>query len=431
MSGVITQWLLLLSGSVLVGTLLLVLFAARHRVGISHFFVTLGVLQYLQATLSATVYAPLLPNVYVSPGSAVLFTASLSMVLLVHLREGPELARRLLYALVAANVAVGVMSILFGLHLNLPDTLNPLNTPAELFQRNPRGMLVGSAALLIDGVLLVTLYEALSKLRQQPFWRISIALGVVLVVDSVIFVFGAFAGQSGLAQMIASSAFGKLAMTPIFAGLLIAYLKICGTEGVDGLVSDDGQRDYRDVYQFMTYREKYEAARTEMELDALTRAYSRRYFDTRLKHSIEVAEQNNTALSLLMVDVDHFKRLNDTWGHQAGDQVLKIVALSAKDAVRTGDRVCRYGGEEFAVLVIGADAELAVKLAERIRGKVKTALTGELEKIGPLTVSIGVASFPEDARTPERLVAIADGRLYEGKANGRDQVVARANREPA
>jgi len=165
--------------------------------------------------------------------------------------------------------------------------------------------------------------------------------------------------------------------------------------------------------------------------DALTGVYNRRYMDRRLVEEVARARRQSYRLSCMYIDVDHFKQVNDTYGHQAGDDVLREVASRIKAELRMSDALGRFGGEEFVVLLIDADLESAGVVAQRIRASVANQLFLLAEGQGlAVTVSIGVAALGEsghelaieDAATA--LVAQADQALYQAKQNGRDQVVA-------
>jgi diguanylate cyclase (GGDEF)-like protein len=156
--------------------------------------------------------------------------------------------------------------------------------------------------------------------------------------------------------------------------------------------------------------------------DALTRVYNRRYFDERAGSELERALlRPRDPLALLLVDIDHFKRFNDLFGHARGDDVLKVVARLLRDGVRRGDVVCRYGGEEFALLLPGTDARQAVAVGEALRRAVAAA---KAPVGGPVTVSVGVASTEEgDMASVTDLFHAADMALYEAKAAGRNRVI--------
>ncbi len=158
-------------------------------------------------------------------------------------------------------------------------------------------------------------------------------------------------------------------------------------------------------------------------IDGLTGVFNRREFNRRLTVELERSRRENHPVSLLMVDIDHFKKLNDTYGHQAGDDALRVVSKLIKTEVRPGDLPARYGGEEFAVILPYADSDDAFAVAERLR-----SLLAELDipiqdgKTIQVTASLGCATFPQDAQTEELLMAAADGALYQAKNNGRNRV---------
>jgi diguanylate cyclase (GGDEF)-like protein len=158
--------------------------------------------------------------------------------------------------------------------------------------------------------------------------------------------------------------------------------------------------------------------------DGLTKAYNKSYFLDRLDKEVAYARRHGVPLSLVMLDVDHFKRINDTHGHPAGDAVLVQVARTALDTLRKEDVFARYGGEEFAVISRGLDVPRARYLAERLRGAVASARTPLDGRDLAVTVSLGVAGCLEvGAETSADLITAADHALYEAKRAGRNRVV--------
>lgn len=155
-------------------------------------------------------------------------------------------------------------------------------------------------------------------------------------------------------------------------------------------------------------------------VDPLTALGNRRAFDEALPEELARARRTGLPLSLVMIDVDHFKAFNDRHGHLAGDEALADVARVLSEAARTEDRACRVGGEEFALLLPGADEGSAAEVAERVRRGVE----GMAGRFGPVTVSLGVAAWDADRHGEGAgLQAAADGRLYAAKAGGRNRVV--------
>ncbi|HEY3316167.1 MAG TPA: GGDEF domain-containing protein [Bacillota bacterium] len=159
--------------------------------------------------------------------------------------------------------------------------------------------------------------------------------------------------------------------------------------------------------------------------DGLTKLYNHTYFQQRLDEEIKRAERYGFALSLLMIDIDHFKDYNDTHGHMAGNGLLKELAALLKAAVREVDIVARYGGEEFAIILPETDGPAALGVADRIRGQVEEhPFVGEAQlKAGRVTVSIGVAAFPAIAANRTELIERADQALYAAKRGGRNGAI--------
>ena len=158
------------------------------------------------------------------------------------------------------------------------------------------------------------------------------------------------------------------------------------------------------------------------QLDGLTEIYNRRTFEELLSAEISRSGRFRRPLSLLMIDLDQLKVINDSLGHQAGDEVLKEVAWALKRSVRNCDVVARYGGDEFAILLVETGKTDAMTTAHRLNSALRVARDRQsgdgTDEERPLTISIGVASYPTDARARDELVRSADQALYEAKAQG-------------
>jgi diguanylate cyclase (GGDEF)-like protein len=161
--------------------------------------------------------------------------------------------------------------------------------------------------------------------------------------------------------------------------------------------------------------------------DPLTDVANRRYFMETYEARFEGARRNGRALACLMADIDHFKRVNDSYGHQMGDRVILSVAGALKAAVRGADAVCRYGGEEFCIVLTETSIEGAEAVAERIRARIESPGFAEV----PVTVSLGVASIADGAKTLLALINQADEALYAAKQAGRNRVVRWDRRQAA
>jgi len=176
------------------------------------------------------------------------------------------------------------------------------------------------------------------------------------------------------------------------------------------------------------YARLYESTKRLSITDGLTKLYNHRYFQDALKREFARSQRHQSPLSLALLDIDHFKKFNDTYGHQQGDIVLQELARTLRGQVRNLDVVARYGGEEFAVIMPDASPEIALRVAERLRAAVEShpvdGPTGPLH----VSISLGVASVPHAAiTTPAGLIAAADRALYRAKGRGRNCV---ASQEP-
>ncbi len=157
--------------------------------------------------------------------------------------------------------------------------------------------------------------------------------------------------------------------------------------------------------------------------DGLTELYNHRYFQEQMKQMVDSCSRYETSFSLIILDIDFFKKFNDTFGHQAGDAVLRQVAQTLKKNVRASDIVCRYGGEEMSIILSNTDYETAVSTAQKICDRVSSRhfhLPNGKET--SVTISLGVSTYPQDGLTPSELIEAADKHLYKAKEEGRNRV---------
>ncbi|WP_223646418.1 GGDEF domain-containing protein [Corallococcus sp. EGB] len=157
-------------------------------------------------------------------------------------------------------------------------------------------------------------------------------------------------------------------------------------------------------------------------MDGLTQIYNRRYFDEQVDREISRSRRYERVLSLVMFDLDHFKEVNDTYGHLAGDSVLKQLASTVRTRIRREDVFARYGGEEFALLLPEINLAGARQLAEKVRKLVERQRFEFDKQVIPVTLSVGVATLEPHHREPAELVRAADERLFEAKSQGRNRV---------
>jgi len=230
----------------------------------------------------------------------------------------------------------------------------------------------------------------------------------------------------------------------VAAGDLDIYLPVRGRDEIADLT-----RSFNDMAQRIREgRESLEGARDELAqlnaglrdanrtletlaiTDGLTSLFNRRHFEEALESELRRAQQQGRVLSLLLIDIDHFKEYNDRWGHPEGDAALRRVAAQVKKGVRSSDMAFRYGGEELAILLPSCPKPRAVEVAEKLRNAIRTHPQRAGRFGGALTVSIGVATFPDDARAAAALMEKTDAALYSAKAQGRDRVAASAQAQP-
>jgi diguanylate cyclase len=180
-------------------------------------------------------------------------------------------------------------------------------------------------------------------------------------------------------------------------------------------------------------QENLEVVRHESLTDPLTTLANRKYFDQALDKAMAESRRTGTPLTLMMTDIDHFKKFNDTFGHLTGDQVLRLVAMAVKQNVKGQDLAARYGGEEFAVVLPNTALRQALTVADHIR---RAVMTKELmkrstgEHLGRVTISVGVAML-HGGDTAQALIERADTCLYAAKRNGRNKVVCETDPEVA
>jgi diguanylate cyclase (GGDEF)-like protein len=158
--------------------------------------------------------------------------------------------------------------------------------------------------------------------------------------------------------------------------------------------------------------------------DALTGLYNRGYLEESLDREESRARRSNQSLGVMMIDIDHFKRCNDTFGHAAGDAVLRAVAQHMLSLARGEDILCRYGGEEFALVMAHASPATMLERAEKIcLGVQNLEIECDGRRVGPVTLSVGIAIFPDHGASGQAVLQAADAALYRAKAAGRNCVV--------
>ncbi len=223
--------------------------------------------------------------------------------------------------------------------------------------------------------------------------------------------------QSGIAVDLVAPVFGT---SKILGAILIGGCKVRVNEERQyaSMVADLLSIAYQTAVSI-------ESVERDAAVDGLTRIYNRKHFSLWFENEIRRAKNYSHPLSLLMMDIDHFKKVNDTYGHNAGDMVLKKLAETLRVHSRSSDLAARYGGEEFVVVMTSSNKEQASIHAENLRKEIASMEVEIPEQEAPLkvTVTCGVATYPEDGENTTDLLRAADEALYEGKKEGRNRVV--------
>ena len=258
--------------AILIALLELFLFRVRSRFGLSPLYVTLGVFQPVQTILASTVYIEILPGVIVSPGSVIMFTASLFAILLVYIFEDAIETRKAVYGIMFANLTMTLLLFMFGAQLELLHTLNFLNLPRELLIRTARMMLIGTVVLFADATLLIFVYEAVWRLiTKNLFLRIYLTITLILAFDSLAFATGVFYGQPSYMTILTSGIIGKLVMGAFYALVLTFYLRFAES-------SNHKTQPFKDIFDILSYRQKFEVEHQRgQQTESLLRESEGRY----------------------------------------------------------------------------------------------------------------------------------------------------------
>jgi diguanylate cyclase (GGDEF)-like protein len=410
----LTNLLLLAGEAVIYFVALGALLRARKRIGLGAFFCALGVMHFLETYLASTLYVPLPLGIVASPGSTVLFTGKLMMLLLLYIREDAVVVRQPIYGLLFGNVLLFALGFVMRHHTGAP------GHAADYGFIDQMGALMvwGTAILFFDCIIIILLYERTRAwFGDRILPRVALAGALVLSFDQLAFFVGLNTLTGAGLPMLVGGWAAKMGAVALYSVMAAVYLK--GFERP--LMGRRTAPRIADVFDFLTYRERYEDLLARTGCDALTGALDRHSLEAHGRRSVEHAAAAGRPLALLLVDIDHFKSFNDRFGHAAGDRMLKRVTLDIMAAVRVSDFTYRFGGEEFVVIAEDLGPEEATAMAERVRRRIAgVAATHAGEAV---TVSIGVAMCPRDKTDYDDLFEIADKRLYEAKVAGRNRVV--------
>ncbi|ODT07905.1 MAG: diguanylate cyclase [Mesorhizobium sp. SCN 65-20] len=410
----------------MIGTILLVVqaliyfvtmaavFHARHRFGIGIFVCVLGVMHFLETYLAAVFFLPL-PFGLISPGSVVMFSGKLMLFLLLYIKEDAETVRQPIYGLLIGNCLMVALALILRLYGSVAEL--PGYQPDLTFLDQMSFLMVwGTALLFVDSIALILIYEKLGqRIAGTLFKRAFVSLAVVLSFDQVLFFIGLHLVSGVPISALYGGWIAKMGAAALYSALLVGYLRFVETKP-----ALPGPEPLLRVFDRLTFRHRYEDLLQRTGFDTLTGARDRSQFQAMAQSLVDGALENRKPVSLLMIDIDHFKSINDQFGHVAGDKVLKDVAHALAGSLRSGDRLFRYGGEEFAAICQELNAGDAAVLAERLRAAVESATITDLGMRA--TVSIGVTTASVGPVTVEQMIKDADKWLYEAKRRGRNRV---------
>ena len=396
-------------------------FRNRAQFGRAPLFVVLG------GGLCLAAFAPwqveVAPGWTLQPASAVLVGAAFSAVLLVYVVEGARQTRTVVQALAFGNAGLTLLALIIGQHLRIQGGQVPVTLSSEVLLREALLALASASALYFLLIALVLVYEFVSRWIAALWPRILVALCAIAVVDALAFTAIAGWGRPDLGRQMTAHALAGLVAAIVQSVFIWGYV----TQVEPSLADSTGTGDVSDVLHELTYRQLYEQARSRLTRDALTGVHNRGYFDESFARAVAHATRYQEPLSVLIADADHFKTINDRYSHLVGDEVLKRFAGTLVDVARASDVVCRYGGDEFVVILPNTPLASAQAFAQRFQRRLRDHVLAPGPGLPDIRLSstIGVASLMEDRTggSPDDLLRLADNRLYVGKRAGRDRIV--------
>ncbi|MCB1626452.1 MAG: GGDEF domain-containing protein [Xanthomonadales bacterium] len=395
-------------------SLILAAFRARTVFGHGLLFLLLGGIEGLKYFLAGDV-AMQIGGVPVALSSALYYPATLAAFLLVYLREDAVAARQLVWSLMFANVGLGLLIGLTALQQQA-DAASAAPAILGVLWR----VLVGTALLFVGAIGTLLLYHRLQRWHWPWLAAALLSLSLMLLLDTLIY--------DGLTQHLGQvdwrqswwTALAKALLLSEYLLLMWAYLHWVEASAAGRL---EQARSDEEVW-VLSYRERFARLQREVITDALTGSYNRRHLDHWLPDELRTLQLRGQPLALLLLDIDHFKQINDRFGHLHGDEALRHFARVVSSTLRRGDLLFRYGGEEFVLVLPGADLTAALVHADQIRQQLRSLPTMLGGQVITLVCTMGAAALPEDGHSAAALLATADRRLYRGKREGRDRCIA-------
>lgn len=242
----------------LVSLLILLLFHLRKKLGIGILFACLGLFQFMQVFLSSTVYVEVAKNFIVSPGSSVLFTATLFAILIIYIKEDASETRKIIYALLITNIVMSFLIQSFGWNIKESSTYNPFNVSTNLFDNNAWVLFAGTITLFIDSLLIIIIYEFISKHLANLFLQICLTMVIVVSFDTIFFSYIAFWDYDNLITIATSGIISKGVFAIFYSIIFTIYLKY-----FDARKPNTSSYNIKDVFKPLTYRQRFEIAKLD------------------------------------------------------------------------------------------------------------------------------------------------------------------------
>ncbi|TPN89184.1 sensor histidine kinase [Aquimarina algicola] len=255
------QILILLFQGAVVAFFMLLLFRLRKTMGLGILFASLGLFQFIQVFLASTIYFKISDQILVSPGSSVLFSASLFAVLLLYIKEDASTARKLIYALVMANIVLCFLLLSFRINIEGAYSYNPFDISTEFFYTNVFVLFVGTAILYLDSILIIYLFEFISKYISSLFFRIVLTMSIILSFDAFFFSVGSFWFFDNPKQILISGLISKNLMVLFYSIIFTIYLKFFEKE-----TYEPNYLTFKDIFHNLTYKQKFEVAEKAIQL---------------------------------------------------------------------------------------------------------------------------------------------------------------------
>ncbi|MFO7665099.1 MAG: diguanylate cyclase [Desulfobacterales bacterium] len=288
------------------------------------------------------------------------------------------------------------------------------------------GLINGRRAMLLFGVLctLAVIVFGVAETNDWIITRFSALSEPISVATTAFFLLGTTLALNYLVVHLnrAIVEAQRSESAQIKANEELRELQAVLEERVEQRTSDLDLSNQQLTIQLERVNSLQEKLRQEAIHDSLTGLFNRRFLDETLPLELARLKRENSPLTILMVDIDHFKNINDTYGHQIGDDVLQSLGNALKTSVRAGDIVCRYGGEEFILIFPGMNATNGRTQAEKLRVMIASQTVSGRDQLISVTISIGGSVFPHDGNSSDELISVADLALYRAKQTGRNRV---------